>query len=652
MDIPTLFLIIALTNLLLGAAMLSMADRPGHSPMWLWSLAALVNTLGHLGFMWHANTPHPALLVISNLMLSCWLALIAEGFRLIQQYRLPRWLLWAPLPVMAISLLPILDNMQARVVVVSAILFGQLAMILFMLFRNWADTPGRGRVIVSIGLSALLLLVGYRFTMASLGGMDATTSILQENITQIVTFNGSLLFYILLALGVIVMTQERAGQILAASEKRFRMLFEESRQPLTLMDQQGYFTAANPAALEQFQLPGPDSLIGRPLTDFAPQQQADGRSSSEYAEDMCQQTLRCGGYECEWQCIRPNGQPFDAMLVLTAIHYEEHPILHVAWKDITQRKAIENQLRINEQKFRTFVEDANDIIYALNLDGTFQYISPNISDILGQDPNEIQGSHFSAIVHPDDVPHCETFLQGVLTTRSKASGLEYRVQHKRYGWQWHVTNASPLLDNDNSIMGMLGIAHDITTRKRAETQFMHMAHHDGLTQLPNRALLMDRLDQAMATASANGKMLALMFIDLDQFKPINDTHGHGVGDLVLQQTAQRLLGCLRDTDTVARIGGDEFVVVLPEISRVENAERLAGIIQHSLDKPFHTDGLKLHVSSSIGIAIYPDHGKDGAELTQNADIAMYYAKQSNSQRIQLFSLEMPDLMHPSAAREG
>ncbi|WP_200171348.1 sensor domain-containing diguanylate cyclase [Ectothiorhodospira shaposhnikovii] len=641
MDIPTLFLIIALTNILLAVAMASMADQPGHDAMGPWSLAALVNAGAYLGFIWQAHAGHPLLLVVSNVMVAAWLALVGEGFQRFYQHPWPRWILWIPLPVMLVGLLALLDNLPGRAILVAILLSYQTIVILFMVLRNRHDTPGRGQVIIVISLVVLLVLLGIRALMAGLGGMDRMTSILQANALQVLTFQAGLLAMILLALGVIVMTHERTGQVLAASERRFRMLFEESRQPLTLMDQAGFFTAANPAALALFHLQQPDQLIGRPLTDFTPPMQPDGRLSIDHAREMRRQAPTLGGHECEWQCRRGDGQPFDVLLMLTAIQYEERPLLHVAWSDITRRKAAETQLRINEEKFRTFVEDANDVIYTLNLDGTFQYLSPNIRELLAQEPEDFLGGHFAAIVHPDDLPACQVFLERLLATRSKQSGLEYRVRHGTAGWRWHVTNASPLFDKDDgTIIGMLGIAHDITERKQAEVRIMHMAHHDGLTALPNRSLLFSRLDQAMGRAGEAGRMLALMFLDLDKFKPINDTHGHAVGDLVLKQVARRLMSSVREADMVARIGGDEFIVMLPEIRQMEHALIVAENIRQSLQEPFCFDGLELSVSTSIGIAIYPEHGRDSRELAQYADIAMYHAKQGGANRIRVYA---PDL---------
>jgi diguanylate cyclase (GGDEF)-like protein/PAS domain S-box-containing protein len=641
-DISTLFLIIALTNILLAIAMAAMADRPGQPAMWLWSLAMCVNASAYLGFFWAAHRGYPLLVLVSNSMLALWLILISAGLEKFYhgRCRVPPWVFWIPLPIMVIGLIPLLDEFQSRVFFTSTLLSFQITLLLLILLRNRNDPPGRGQIIIVISLIAALLLLGLRMLTTGIGGVNNTSGLLPVNTVHVVTFLGVLLTTILLALGLIVMTQERTVQTLIASERRFRILFEDSQQPQTLLNQAGVFTAANQAALVLFHLHHPEQLIGRSLTDFAPVIQPDGRPSADHLLEIQQQTLVQGGYECEWHCLSADAEPLDALMMLTVIQHEKHTVFHVAWSNITRRKAAEAQLRINEEKFRTFVEDANDIIYTLSMDGVFQYISPNIAEILKLPPEGFVGCHFATIVHPDDLPECQIFLERLLTTRSKQSGLEYRVKHKTDGWHWHITNASPLFGKDGDIVGMLGIAHDITERKKNESKMMHMAHHDELTGLPNRALLFSSLHQTIANASSTGKMLALMFLDLDRFKPINDTHGHAVGDQVLRQAALRLLESVRETDTVARIGGDEFIVMLPDMRQMNHALEVAEKIRQLLQEPFCVEDLVLEVSSSIGIAFYPLHGRASEELAQCADIAMYYAKQNGANQIQVYTPEL------------
>ncbi len=216
----------------------------------------------------------------------------------------------------------------------------------------------------------------------------------------------------------------------------------------------------------------------------------------------------------------------------------------------------------------------------------------------------------------------------VLGSRSKQSGLEYRVRHVDGSWRWHSTNASPHFDDNGSLLGMVGIAHDIGERKRIEEQNYRLAHYDVLTGLPNRRLFFEHLQQAIRDAARNNRLVGVMFLDLDRFKPINDQYGHAVGDRVLQLVSKRLRGCLRDVDTIGRIGGDEFLILLTDIGSADDARVVAAKLLHAAHEPVEVDDLILQISYSIGIAVYPIHSRDVTALMRCADGALYAAKRA------------------------
>jgi len=189
---------------------------------------------------------------------------------------------------------------------------------------------------------------------------------------------------------------------------------------------------------------------------------------------------------------------------------------------------------------------------------------------------------------------------------------------------------------------VLGWFYDITERKLMEDKAQHLANHDILTGLPNRMLWHSLLQQMLASAKRDKSILAVMFLDLDKFKPVNDHHGHNIGDRLLKAVADRILRCLRESDSAARIGGDEFVVLLPKIKNEENALMIAEKIRHALNQDFDIDDLSLNISSSIGIAIYPNHADSDKELTKRADIAMYYAKSEGRNKVLAYR---PDMKH-------
>lgn len=187
---------------------------------------------------------------------------------------------------------------------------------------------------------------------------------------------------------------------------------------------------------------------------------------------------------------------------------------------------------------------------------------------------------------------------------------------------------------------ILGWFYDITDRKIMEDRVEHMAYHDTLTGLPNRYLFNDRLEQAIANAEREQSALALLFVDLDKFKPVNDRYGHRIGDLLLIAVAERIRDCLRRTDSAARLGGDEFVVLLPLIKNEENALKIAENIRHALNRPFHIEGLTLEISSSTGVAIYPHHTGDARQLMVLADTAMYHAKTEGRNRVKTYHSDL------------
>ncbi len=191
-----------------------------------------------------------------------------------------------------------------------------------------------------------------------------------------------------------------------------------------------------------------------------------------------------------------------------------------------------------------------------------------------------------------------------------------------------VGNAAPLRDSNGKVYGAVAAFIDITTRRNMEEQIRRMAHFDSLTSLPNRILLMDRLEQALAISQRNHSKTSVIFMDLDHFKAINDSLGHHVGDMLLQQVAERIRGALREVDTVSRLGGDEFVMVLPELRHSEDAKTIAEKLLHALDEDFYISGDRLRISPSMGISIYPDHAADASTLIRIADKAMYHAKQA------------------------
>lgn len=234
---------------------------------------------------------------------------------------------------------------------------------------------------------------------------------------------------------------------------------------------------------------------------------------------------------------------------------------------------------------------------------------------------------FRRMAHSDDVEGVLRGLDEHLQGATPHYAGQYRTRLGNGNWRWilvrgRVVERAP----GGQPLRIVGTVADIDARKLQEDEIRHQAHHDMLTGLPNRLLFNDRLRQALLGAQREGNRLAVIFFDLDRFKPVNDTHGHAVGDLLLQQVATRVRGALRASDTLARIGGDEFVVLLPRIGAAPDARRVAEDILKELNRPFITEERRLEISGSIGVAVYPDSGSNADELMRSADQAMYDAK--------------------------
>jgi diguanylate cyclase (GGDEF)-like protein len=223
---------------------------------------------------------------------------------------------------------------------------------------------------------------------------------------------------------------------------------------------------------------------------------------------------------------------------------------------------------------------------------------------------------------------------GLLEQKGRSAGVQFRARHKDSSWRWIEGSITNLL-GEESVEALVLNYRDITERKHAEQKIQHQAYHDPLTSLPNRLLFQDRLGLGIAHAQRSGKKLAVMYADLDRFKWINDTLGHAAGDRLLVAVAERLRGCLRDDDTVARVGGDEFTLLLPDLNRADDAAKLASKLVEAVARPFDIDGGQIHVTVSIGVSVHPDDGTDAESLLKGADNALYRAKEAGRNNAQL-----------------
>ena len=297
------------------------------------------------------------------------------------------------------------------------------------------------------------------------------------------------------------------------------------------------------------------------------------------------------------------------------------------------------KLRESEERWKFALEGAGDGVWDWNVADDTVVFSSRYKAMVGYTDADIAANEaaWRLRIHPDDRAQVDQDVHAYLEGRTPTYRNEHRILCKDGSIKWvlargMIVSRAP----DGQPLRMIGTHADITERKMLEQRMHHMAHYDPLTDLPNRALITERLQQAVVRARRDRSHLAVMFIDLDKFKPINDTLGHEIGDLLLQQVAQRLRVSVRASDTVARIGGDEFIVLLSSIEQERDAVIVAEKILQALIEEFEIEGHRLHISGSIGIAAYPEHGDNEKLLMINADIAMYHAKKQGRNDYRIF----------------
>jgi len=295
--------------------------------------------------------------------------------------------------------------------------------------------------------------------------------------------------------------------------------------------------------------------------------------------------------------------------------------------DVSERIRMEEALRRSEEKYRTILEEIEEGYYEINRAGNITFVNKAACRQFGRSEEELIGTNYRDYVPKEDIKSVYKAWNKVYRTGEPLQSYPF-VTVRKDGTQIFLENSvSPLRNKEGKIIGFRAVSRDVTEHKQYEQKLAEMATHDSLTGLPNRTLLSDRLTMGLALSRRTGNRLAVLMLDLDKFKVINDTMGHAVGDQLLKAVAERLTSVLRKSDTVARIGGDEFVLVLPQVSQPTDAAKLA---QRTLDifrKPLVFDGHQLNITTSIGIAVYPEDGKDMEILLKNADTAMYLAKE-------------------------
>ncbi len=336
--------------------------------------------------------------------------------------------------------------------------------------------------------------------------------------------------------------------------------------------------------------------------------------------------------------------PVLGMLIILGglvLRWQVLPLVRKAFVSEQKARELNRKLLRNEARIRAVLDRIDEGIVSITSAGLIRTFNPAAERMFGYAAEEAVGNEISMLIPASHLQQYTDYLKEYLESgKGLGLGASREVLAKRRDgtvFPVEIKVGEVKLEGEHLFIGAL---RDIAERKAAEAKVAHLANHDTLTDLPNRNLLQDRARQALSQAGRQKQRVGILFIDLDQFKTINDSLGHHVGDRLLQTVAARIRGCVRDEDTVARQGGDEFIVVLPTVKRFEDVGIIAQKLLGALASPYSIDNADLHTSASIGVAVFPDDGDDVETLMRNADTAMYYAKSMGRNNFQFFTPKM------------
>ncbi|MDQ0233393.1 PAS domain S-box protein [Metabacillus malikii] len=342
----------------------------------------------------------------------------------------------------------------------------------------------------------------------------------------------------------------------------------------------------------------------------------------------------------EVQCVTKNGQTIDVLASYSPIfdldgNFDGGVVMY---KDVTERNNIFRELKNNEYKYRLIAEHSTDLIKVIDTEGIVQYASPSHFHILGVEPEYYLNKSILSFLHSEDMHTLKHVITKIMNQKEKEA-VEFRRLTKSGEWVWFNAIGTPVVNEAGDVYQIIFEARDMTERKNYEEKLKQLAYHDALTGLPNRILFTKKLIEEMKRAERSQKMIAVMFLDLDRFKQINDTMGHDIGDELLVCFAERVSRCLGEKDMMARFGGDEFVIMLTDFTQGDHAINIADQIIQALQQEWVIEEYRFKSTSSVGMSFYPPYEQTDKMLIKHADLALYEAKEKGRNNIQIYEYE-------------
>jgi diguanylate cyclase (GGDEF)-like protein/PAS domain S-box-containing protein len=425
--------------------------------------------------------------------------------------------------------------------------------------------------------------------------------------------------------------QKLIDEAIRESEERYRTFFKTSRDCIFITSKDGQWIDFNDSAVKFFGYDSAQEFQNINIAELYKNRHDRKRLTGEIEREGFIQD-----YAVDLR--KKDGTIINALITSALVRDKDGQFIGYQGtiKDITERKQAEKDLRTSEEKYKSIIENIEDGYLEVNADWETLYFNQVWLDMIGYSRVEFEEMTVRHLMDEEMAVQVSRIFEDVYETGKSSKGTELRIKRKD-GVKIDVEiTVSLIRDTKGKRAGLRNFIRDVTEQRKAEETIRRLAYHDPLTGLPNRLLVRDRLNMAITRAKRHRQYLAVLMLDLDKFKDVNDTLGHHMGDRLLQDVGERLTELLRKGDTIARMGGDEFLILLPEIKKIDDSTLIAEKVIDAFQRPFIIDGHEIHITTSVGIAVYPDSSEDADTLVKHADIAMYKVKDTGRNNYRIF----------------